>query len=177
MHSQNVKIHESAEVHDDATIGENTQVWNWVQVREGAQIGSDCVLSKGVYIDKDVKIGDKVKIQNNVSVFHGVTIQDGVFIGPHVCFTNDLNPRAITTEFLPASDSDWTESKTLIQTGASIGANSTIIAGNTIGEYALVGAGSVVASDIPPYALAYGNPARVVGEVDKQANIIKRTSD
>lgn len=166
MSETNVVIHPTADVSPEAFIGEGTKIWNWVQVREGAHIGRLCVLSKGVYIDKDVMIGDMVKIQNNVSVFHGVTIEDGVFIGPHVCFTNDLRPRAITAEFELATEEDWVLAETMVERGASIGANSTIIAGHKIGEFALIGAGSVVTKDIPPYTLAHGNPARVVGRVD-----------
>lgn len=174
MDRENVSIHTSAQVDDSAVIGERTCVWNWVQIREGAKIGADCVISKGVYVDKDVVIGNKVKIQNNVSVFHGVTIEDGVFVGPHVCFTNDLNPRAVTDKFELAQDQDWIESKTLIKKGASIGANCTIVAGVEIGEFALVGAGSVVTHDLPKLSLSYGNPAIVVGQVDESGNITKR---
>lgn len=172
MSVANTFIHATADVSLDANIGEGTKIWNWVQVREGAHIGSDCVLSKNVYIDKDVQIGNMVKIQNNVSIFHGVTIHDGVFVGPHVCFTNDLHPRAMTGDGVPATDDDWEESQTLVGCGASIGANSTIVAGITIGEYALIGAGSVVTKDVEPYSLVYGNPARPRGTVDKAGKII-----
>ena len=173
MHSK-VFIHHSADVSEDAVIGERTSIWNWVQVRENAEIGADCVLSKGVYIDKDVVIGNKVKIQNNVSVYHGVTIEDGVFVGPHVCFTNDLNPRAVNAIFELATEDQWIETKTIIKKGSSIGANTTIIAGITIGEFVLIGAGSVVTCDIEPFALAYGNPAKVTGKVNKTGEVIER---
>ena len=169
----NVRIHETADVSPEAVIGEGTTIWNWVQVREGAHIGRLCVLSKGVYIDKDVQIGDKVKIQNNVSVYHGVTIEDGVFVGPHLFFTNDLYPRAVNEDFEPASEDDWELAETLVETGASIGANATIIAGHKIGEYALIGAGSVVTKDVERYTLVRGNPARPAGTVDKQGRVIK----
>ena len=119
-------------------------------------------------------IGDKVKIQNNVSIYHGVSIEDGVFVGPHVCFTNDLNPRAVNSDFEPASEDEWTETKTLIKRGASLGANSTIVAGTTIGEFSLIGAGSVVTKEVPAFALVYGNPAKVVGKVDHNGQIIER---
>jgi len=174
MAAEDIYIHPTAEVHPDAQIGEGTTVWNWVQVREGAHIGRLCVLSKGVYIDKDVQIGDYVKIQNNVSVYHGVTIEDGVFVGPHVCFTNDLYPRAVNDKFEPATEDEWQLAQTLVEKGASIGANSTIIAGRTIGEWALIGAGSVVTKDIPNHSLAYGNPAEVVGKVDERGQVVKR---
>lgn len=160
-----VFIHESADVSKEATIGENSSFWNQVQVREGASIGSDCTLSKNVYIDKDVKIGNKVKIQNNVSVYHGVTLEDGVFVAPHVCFTNDMLPRSIDSEGNLKSDEDWTESKTLVKEGASIGANSTIVCGISIGRFALIGAGSVITKDVPDHGLVYGVPGKLKGFV------------
>jgi UDP-2-acetamido-3-amino-2,3-dideoxy-glucuronate N-acetyltransferase len=159
-------IHKTAEVSGKAVIGEGTSIWNWVQVRENACIGRNCIISKGVYIDFDVKIGNNVKIQNNVSIYHGVVIEDGVFIGPHVCFTNDKMPRAINPDGTIKSASDWKVSGILIKEGASIGANSTILPGITIGKYALIGSGSVVTKDIPDFAMAYGNPARLVGKVN-----------
>ncbi len=167
-------IHPTAEVSPEATIGEGTKIWNEAQVREEATIGQLCVISKGVYIDKGVIIGDRVKVQNNVSVFQGVEIKDGVFVGPHVCFTNDLYPRAVNAEGELAGEDDWEVAKTLIEKGASIGANSTIIAGHSIGSFALIGAGSVVTKDIPEYSLAAGNPAVVVGAVNRAGEIIAR---
>jgi acetyltransferase-like isoleucine patch superfamily enzyme len=106
-----------------------------------------------------------VKIQNYVSVFEGVTIEDGVFIGPHVCFTNDLHPRAVNYDMTLKTADDWQVTETLVKTGASIGANSTIVCGTTIGTWALVGAGSVVVKDVPDFALVVGNPARQIGYV------------
>jgi len=160
-----IRIHPTADVSKKAIIGDGTSIWHHSQVREGVNIGSKCILGKGVYIDNDVFIGDNVKIQNYVSVYHGVTIEDGVFVGPHVCFTNDMNPRAINPDgSLKASD-DWVLSKTLIKHGAALGANSTIRCGITIGDWALVGSGSVVTNDIPAYGLVYGNPARLHGFV------------
>lgn len=170
MNNPEVYIHPTADVSPDAQIGKGTKIWNWVQIRENAEIGELCVLSKGVYVDKDVLIGNKVKIQNNVSVFNGVTIEDGVFVGPHVCFTNDLHPRAVTSDFELASEDDWEIARTLVKEGASIGANSTIIAGHVLGSFAMIGAGSVVTKDIPDFAIAYGNPAKVIGEVDITGN-------
>ncbi len=158
-------IHPSATVSPDAAIGEDTRIWHHCQVREGAIIGRGCVLSKGVYIDAGVLIGNNVKVQNYVSVYHGVTIEDGVFIGPHVCFTNDLRPRAVNPDGALKRAEDWVLSKTLIQQGASLGANSTIVCGITVGRWAMVGAGSVVTHDVPDYGLVRGNPARLVGFV------------
>ena len=166
-------VHPTADVHPDVQIGEGTKIWNWVQVREAAVIGRLCVLSKGVYIDKGVQVGDRVKIQNNVSVYHGVTIEDDVFVGPHVCFTNDLYPRAVNEKFELAAEEDWTVAETKVCRGASIGANASILAGVKIGEHALIGLGAVVTEDIPANALVYGNPAKIEGYVDDSGRRIK----
>lgn len=150
-------VHNTAEVNPNARIGENTKIWNHAQVREESVIGANCNIGKNCYIDKDAIIGSNVKIANNVSVFHGVTIEDDVFVGTMVAFTNDLYPRAFSDE--------WELYETVVKKGASIGANSTIICGNTIGEYAMVGAGSVVTKNVKPHALVVGNPAKQVGWV------------
>ena len=152
-----VFIHETAEVSDGAQIGAGTKVWNQVQVREGVVIGENCILSKNVYVDANVHIGSGVKIQNNVNVYHGVTVEDDVFLGPSMTFTNDMYPRAF--------NGDFEVSETLVKKGASIGANSTIRCGITIGEYATVGSGSVVTKDVPAHALVVGNPAHQIGWV------------
>lgn len=160
-----VRIHPTADVSNEAVIGEGTSIWHQCQIRPGARIGSNCILGKGVYIDNDVVIGDNVKIQNYVSVFHGVTIEDGVFIGPHVCFTNDMKPRAINPDGTIKSASDWKVSQTLVRMGAAIGANSTIRCGIIINQWAMIGSGSVVTRDIPAYGLVFGNPASIRGFV------------
>jgi UDP-2-acetamido-3-amino-2,3-dideoxy-glucuronate N-acetyltransferase len=160
-----VTKHQTAEVSEKALIGDGTRIWHYVQIRENAKIGKNCILGKNVYVDFDVKIGNNVKIQNNSSVYHGVTIEDGVFIGPHVCLTNDKFPRAITPEGDLKTGDDWEVGKTLIKKGASIGACTVILPGVTIGEYALVGSGSVVTKDVPQHGLIYGNPARLTGFV------------
>jgi len=160
-------VHPTAEVSDRARIGDGTRVWHHCQVREDAVIGENCILGKNVYVDFGVRIGSNVKLQNNVSVYHGVTVEDDVFVGPGVCFTNDLYPRVRL----------WSPDrvvKTLVKKGASIGANATIVCGNTVGEHAMVGAGSVVTKDIPDHALAYGNPAKVVGYVCVCGKKVKR---
>lgn len=159
-------IHPSATVDDRASIGDGTRVWINVQIREGASIGRDCILSKDVYIDHEVSIGDRCKVQNSVSVYNGVTIEDEVFVGPNACFTNDRIPRAFLA--------DWKVTPTLVKRGASIGANATIVCGVTIGEYAMVGAGSVVTRDVEPHALVVGNPAKVVGYVDREGNRLEK---
>ena len=152
-------IHETALVDATATIGSGSKVWVNVQIREGSNIGDDCILSKDVYVDHGVQLGDRCKIQNGVSIYHGVTLEDDVFVGPNAVFTNDLYPRAFNQQ--------WQCVPTLVRQGASIGANATIVCGVTLGEYCMVGAGSVVTADVPAYALVRGNPARVVGKVDR----------
>ncbi len=158
-------IHESSHVSGKARIGQGTKVWINVQIREDARIGENCILSKDVYVDHAVTIGNNVKVQNGVSVYNGVTIEDDVFVGPHAVFTNDYFPRA--------QNPNWKVVPTLIKKGASIGANVTIICGNTIGEYAMVGAGSVVKNDVAPYALVVGNPAKRIGVVCKCGQRVK----
>lgn len=164
MH-KGVRIHPTAEVSEQAEIGEETSIWHQAQVREGAQIGRNCILSKGVYVDAGVTLGDNVKVQNYVSIYHGVTIKDGVFCGPHCVFTNDKRPRAINADGSLKAADDWELSATLVKRGASIGANAVIVCGVTVGEWAMIGSGSVVSRDVPDYGLVWGNPARLHGFV------------
>jgi acetyltransferase-like isoleucine patch superfamily enzyme len=159
--------HPSAFVEEGAQIGDDTKIWHAAQVRSGVVIGKNCILGKNAYVDKGVIIGNNVKIQNNVSVYHGATIEDGVFIGPHALILNDKYPRAVTPSGEIKTDKDWVEGKVVIKEGASIGANATIFPNVTIGKYALIGACSAVVKNIPDHALAYGNPAKVVGFVCK----------
>ena len=149
--------HPTAEVSPEAHVGTGTRIWRQAHIREHAHIGSTCNIGKGVYIDTHVRIGSSVKIQNHVSIFEGVTIEDGVFIGPHVCFTNDTYPRAVSP--------DWKVVPTKVENGASIGANATILCGITIGGDAMVAAGAVVTKDVPPHALVAGVPAKIIGWV------------
>jgi acetyltransferase-like isoleucine patch superfamily enzyme len=160
-----VRIHPTAEVSEKAVIGDHTSIWHHAQIREGAIIGESCIISKGVYVDADVRIGNNVKIQNYVSVYHGVTLDDGVFVGPHVCFTNDLYPRAVNPDGTLKAADDWVLSKTFVGKGAALGANATIVCGNRIGAWAMIGSGSVVTRDIPDHGLAWGNPAQLHGFV------------
>lgn len=158
-------IHSTASVSPKAQLGQGTKVWINVQIRENAVIGDNCIVSKDVYIDHAVTIGDRCKIQNSVSVYHGVSIGNDVFVGPNASFTNDRVPRA----FNP----DWKITPTFIKDGASIGANSTLICGITVGEYAMVAAGSVVTRNVEPYTLVMGNPARPVARIDKAGNKVE----
>ena len=166
---KNYYVHPSAFIEDEVSIGEGTKIWHLVQIRKGAKIGKNCILGKSVFIDAEVPIGNNVKIQNFVSVYHGVTIDDDVFVGPHVCFTNDYLPRAATP--------DWELVKTQVMKGVSIGANSTIICGISIGEYAMIGAGSLVSKSVNHHELVYGNPARLQGYVCYCGNILTKTNN
>jgi UDP-2-acetamido-3-amino-2,3-dideoxy-glucuronate N-acetyltransferase len=158
-------VHPTAIVENSAKIGKGTKIWHFAHVREGAEIGMDCVLGHAVYVGQGVKIGDHVKLENRANVYQGVTIEDNVFVGPHVTFTNDPYPRSLST--------DWAIVPTYVKQGASIGASAIIVCGVTIGERALIGAGSVVTRDIPPQALAYGNPATIKGFVCKCGRRLK----
>jgi UDP-2-acetamido-3-amino-2,3-dideoxy-glucuronate N-acetyltransferase len=157
-HEKNYFVHESSYVDEPASIGEGTKIWHFSHVLPGCEIGRNCNIGQNVVIGPRVRIGDRVKIQNNVSVYEGVELEDEVFCGPSMVFTNVSTPRSGTPR---NSSSDYL--RTLVKKGASIGANATIVCGNTIGEYAFVGAGSVVTKDVPPYAIVYGNPARIQG--------------
>lgn len=151
--------HESSYVDDDAEIGGGTKIWHFCHVSEGAKIGKNCTLGQNVFVGRNVRIGDNVKLQNNVSVYEGVTLEDDVFVGPSAVFTNVLNPRSAISrrhEF----------KKTLVKRGVTIGANATIICGNTIEEYAFIGAGAVITKDVLAYALVYGIPTEVKGYVN-----------
>jgi len=151
-------VHESSYVDEPAEIGEGTKIWHFSHVLPGCEIGSNCNIGQNVVIGPRVRIGNRVKIQNNVSVYEGVELEDEVFCGPSMVFTNVNTPRSGTPRNTAA---DYL--RTLVKKGASIGANATIVCGNTIGEYAFVGAGSVVTKDVPAYAVVYGNPARLRG--------------
>jgi UDP-2-acetamido-3-amino-2,3-dideoxy-glucuronate N-acetyltransferase len=163
MNEKNYRAHPTAVIDEGAMIGEGTRVWHFSHIMSGAVIGKNCNIGQNVVVSPQVVLGNNVKVQNNVSVYTGVVCEDDVFLGPSCVFTNVINPRSFISrkeEFKP----------TLVKKGASIGANATIICGITIGEYAMIGAGSVVTKDVPEYALIMGNPGRQMGWVDKEGN-------
>ena len=157
--------HESSYIDEDVIIGKNTKVWHFSHVQSGAVIGEGCSLGQNVNIGNNVRIGNKVKIQNNVSIYEGVELEDYVFCGPSIVFTNVKIPRS---EFPQRGTEHYL--KTLVKKSASIGANATIVCGVTIGEYSLIGAGAVVTRDVPPFSLVIGNPAKIIGKVDRYGN-------
>ena len=151
-------IHPTSILEEPSNIGDGTKIWHFSHIMPDVTIGKNCVIGQNVFIGKGVKIGNNVKLENNVSVFEGVTLQDDVFCGPSSVFTNVINPRSHVSrkhEFKP----------TLVKKGTTIGANATIVCGNTMGKYAFIGAGAVVTKDVPDYALVYGNPGRIQGWV------------
>jgi len=154
-------VHASALVDEGALVGRGTKVWHFSHVMSGAQIGEDCSLGQNVFVADTVRIGNNVKIQNNVSVYAGVELADDVFCGPSVVFTNVLTPRSA----FPRAQDQYL--KTVVKRGASMGANATVVCGVTIGEWALIGAGTVVTADVKPFALMVGVPARRMGWVCK----------
>jgi len=154
--------HKSAYVDEKTEIGDGTKIWHFSHVQIGAKIGSNCVLGQNVNIGSNVVVGNFCKIQNNVSVYEGVTLEDYVFCGPSMVFTNVLEPRCK----YPQAGSQYYV-KTLVKEGASIGANATIICGNTLGKHCFVGAGALVTKDVPDYALVIGSPAKIIGWVSE----------
>jgi UDP-2-acetamido-3-amino-2,3-dideoxy-glucuronate N-acetyltransferase len=158
-------IHHLADV-QSKNIGEATTIWQFAIILPGAVVGKNCNVNCHTFIENDVIIGDRVTIKAGVFIWDGICIKDDVFIGPNVTFVNDKYPKS---KMYPEHFQ-----RTTIERGVSIGANSTILGGINIGEYALVGAGSVVTKDIPAYCLAYGNPAKIMGKVDEKGNVIEK---
>jgi len=149
-------VHPTAVVDEPVDIGEGTKIWHFTHVMSGARIGTNCVIGQNVFIGSGAVLGNSTKVQNNVSIYDGVVLEDHVFCGPSMVFTNVFNPRSFISRKKEFRN-------TLVRRGATIGANVTIVCGNTIGQYAFIGAASVVTRDVPDYALVYGNPGKVKG--------------
>lgn len=155
----NYFVHESSYIDENVSIGKGTKIWHFGHVLSGARIGENCSFGQNVNIGNNVVIGNGCKIQNNVSIYEGVELEDYVFCGPSMVFTNDLNPRAK----YPKGSAGY--KKTLLKTGATVGANATVVCGNTLGKWSMIAAGAVVTKDVPDYALMAGVPAKQIGWV------------
>lgn len=173
----NPQIQSSADVDHRARIGNGTVIWHLAQVREFAQVGPRCTLGRGAYIGPAVIVGRDCKIQNYALVYEPALLEDGVFVGPAAVFTNDLTPRAITTQGIKKTDEDWDPVGVTVRSGASIGARAVCIAPVTIGRWAMVAAGAVVTRDVPDFALVVGVPARQVGWVGRAGVRLEQTGD
>jgi UDP-2-acetamido-3-amino-2,3-dideoxy-glucuronate N-acetyltransferase len=152
--------HATAVIDDGSIIGDGTRIWHFTHIMTGCEIGRNCNLGQNVVVSPGVKLGENVKVQNNVSIYTGVICEDDVFLGPSMVFTNVINPRSAVSR-----KNEYKE--TVVKRGASIGANATIVCGNNIGEYAMIGAGAVVTKPVAPYALVVGNPGRHVGWISE----------
>lgn len=168
--SQDYFAHETAVIDEGAIIGEGTKIWHFSHVMPNSVLGKRCNLGQNVVISPEVVLGENVKVQNNVSVYTGVVCEDDVFLGPSMVFTNIVNPRSAVIR-----RDEYKQ--TLVRKGASIGANATVICGNTIGEFALIGAGAVVTKEIPSYALVVGNPSKQIGWVSEYGHRLEFDAD
>lgn len=167
---KNIHIHESSFLDEGVEVGEGTKIWHFCHVIEGSRIGRNCSFGQNCVVGPRAIVGDGVKVQNNVSIYEAVELEDDVFVGPSAVFTNVINPRAFVVR-----KSEY--KKTVVKKGATIGANATIVCGVTIGEYAMIGAGAVVTKDVEPYALMVGVPAKKVGVVSKEGEILKENNE
>lgn len=157
--------HESSYIDENVIIGDDTKIWHFSHVLSGSEIGERCSFGQNCVVGPNVKLGNGIKVQNNISIYEGIEIEDDVFLGPSMVFTNVINPRAFIVrkqEF----------KKTLLKKGSTVGANATIVCGVTIGEYAMIGSGSVVNKDVKPYALMVGVPVKQIGWVSKAGNTL-----
>ena len=155
--------HETAIVDDGADIGEGTKIWHYSHICKGAKIGNNCNIGQNVFIAGGAVIGDNCKVQNNVSIYAGVEAEDYVFFGPSCVLTNDINPRGMHSK-------NGEYIKTKIETGVTLGANCTIVCGNTLGKHSLIGSGAVICKDVDAYSIMVGNPGKKIGEIDEKGN-------
>ena len=162
--------HPSAIIDENCEIGEGTKIWHFSHIMSGCKIGNRCNIGQNVVVSPQVVLGDNVKVQNNVSIYTGVICEDDVFLGPSMVFTNVINPRSAI-----ARKDEYR--KTIVRKGASIGANATVVCGNEIGQYAMIGAGAVITKEVPAYALVYGNPARQKGWVSEYGHKLNFDKD
>ena len=160
-------VHESSYVDGDVKIGKKTKIWHFCHIQTGAEIGEKCSFGQNVNVSNNVKIGNGCKLQNNVSVYEGVEMEDYVFCGPSMVFTNDLTPRAK----YPKGSAGY--KKTLLRTGATVGANATIVCGNTLGKWSMIASGAVVTKNVPDHALMAGVPAKQIGWVCECGEVLK----
>lgn len=163
-------IHDTSLIGSNTVVGRNTRIWQFCNIMDDVHIGCDCNIGQNVFIEKGVEIGNHVKIKNNISIYEGVICEDGVFLGPNCVFTNVINPRA----FIEKKDQ---LKQTLIKYGATVGANATVVCGNCIGKYAMVGAGSVITHSVKDYELVVGNPARHIGYVCRCGETLMKRED
>lgn len=168
--SQKYTAHESAYIDEGCTIGEGTKIWHFSHIMSNCTLGERCNIGQNVVISPEVTLGNNVKVQNNVSIYTGVTCEDDVFLGPSMVFTNVTNPRSAVNR-----KSEY--AKTIVKKGATIGANATIVCGHDIGEYAFIGAGTVVTKDVPDYALVVGNPAKQIGWMSQYGHRLEFDKD
>lgn len=169
-------VDSSATVSEHASLGVGCKVWGLAQVREGAELGANCIVGRGAYIGAGVRLGDNCKVQNAALVYEPAVIESGVFIGPGAILTNDEFPRAVTVDGNPKSANEWVAVGVTVRQGASIGAGAICVAPVTIGEWALVGAGSTVTRDVAPYSIVLGSPARHVGWVGRAGKPLTKSA-
>jgi UDP-2-acetamido-3-amino-2,3-dideoxy-glucuronate N-acetyltransferase len=166
-------VHPTAEVSAQARIGPGCRIWREAHIREQAEIGAGSIIGAGVYVGESVRLGRNCKVQNQALLYEGLDVGEGVFIGPQVCFTNDLLPRAVNPDMSLKTSEDWELGRTVVEDGASVGAQSVVITGVRLGRWSLVGAGSLVRHDVPEFALVHGRPARIRGWVCQSAHRVR----